>query len=48
MKRGVRIAVLTVLAVLGTVFLLFGIFGGQALTVLRKAAKICLECIGIG
>ncbi len=48
MKRSVRICTFAVLAVLGTVFLLFGIFGGQALTVLGKAAKICLECIGIG
>ena len=48
MKRPVRIAMISVLAVCGTAFLLYGIFSGQALTVLRKAARICLECIGIG
>lgn len=48
MKRPVRIAIFSVLAVCGTAFLLYGIFSGQALTVLRKAARICLECIGIG
>lgn len=48
MKRSVRICTFAVLALAGTVFLLYGIFAGQALTVLGKAAKICLECIGIG
>ena len=48
MKRPVRIAIDAVLAALGTAFLLYGIFSGQALTVLRKATLICLECIGIG
>ena len=48
MKRSVRICIFTVLALAGTAFLLYGIFSGQALTVLRKATLICLECIGIG
>lgn len=47
-KRGVRIGILSVLAIAGTAFLLFGIFSGQAESVLRKAIKICTECIGIG
>jgi hypothetical protein len=47
-KLPVRIAIIAVLAVLGTAFLLYGTLFGQALTVLRKATHICLECIGIG
>ena len=48
LKRPVRIAIISVLAVLGTAFLLYGVFSGQAMSVLRKATRICLECIGIG
>ena len=48
MKRGGRIALFSVLALAGTVFLLYGIFSGQAAAVLVKAANICRECIGIG
>ena len=47
-KRGVRIGILSVLAIAGTAFLLYGIFSGQAGSVLQKAIKICTECIGIG
>lgn len=36
------------LCALGGVFILLGIARGEFLTVLRKAAAICLECIGIG
>lgn len=36
-----------VLAV-GGLFLLTGVIRGETAVVLRKAAKICLECIGIG
>ncbi len=32
----------------GIVFASFGAFRGEAETVLAKAIKICLECIGIG
>ncbi len=48
MKRAVRIFIFTVLALAGTAFLLIGIFSGQVSSVLLKATKICLECIGIG
>ncbi|MBQ6332339.1 MAG: thioredoxin [Clostridia bacterium] len=48
MKRSVRICIFSVLAVLGTAFLLYGAFAGQASSVLTKATRICLECIGIG
>lgn len=29
-------------------FIGYGIFRGEVLTVLAKAIKICLECVGIG
>ena len=48
MKRTVRIVLFSVLALAGTVFLLIGIFSGQAEQVLVKATNICRECIGIG
>lgn len=34
--------------VLGLVFVGFGLLREEHLTVLKKAAAICLECIGIG
>ena len=48
MSRGVRIGLFCALAVIGTGFLLYGVFSGQALAVLHKAIRVCLECIGIG
>lgn len=35
-------------ALLGLVFMLFGVYRGEAETVLAKAIRVCLECIGIG
>ena len=32
----------------GMVFILVGIFRGEAATVLSKAIKLCMECVGIG
>lgn len=34
--------------VVGVMFLLQGIYGGQLEDMYRKAVMICLECIGIG
>ena len=48
MTRPVRIGLFAALAVLGAAFLLYGIFSGQAIAVLNKAIRVCLECIGIG
>ncbi len=36
------------LAVFGAVLTVVGYFRGEASTVLIKAIRICLECIGIG
>lgn len=35
-------------AILGIVFMLFGVYRGEADVVLAKAIRVCLECIGIG
>ena len=37
-----------VLLIVGVVMLCFGVWRGEALTVLNKAIKLCLECVGIG
>lgn len=37
-----------VAAVVGLVMTFFGYYRGEAGTVLSKAIRICLECIGIG
>ena len=48
LTRSIRIGLFAALAVLGAAFLLYGIFSGQAIAVLNKAIRVCLECIGIG
>ena len=48
MKRTAHICTFAVLALAGTVFLLYGIFLGQVAPILNKAIHICMECIGIG
>ena len=45
-KRANLIAAL--LAVLGVLFMLIGIFRGEVFIVMTKAINVCLECIGIG
>lgn len=37
-----------VLAVVGAVLMVAGYFRGEVSTVLMKAVRVCLECIGIG
>ncbi|MFR4977806.1 MAG: CD1871A family CXXC motif-containing protein [Butyricicoccus sp.] len=36
------------LLMLSAVMMIYGAWNGEAAIVLRKATKICLECIGIG
>ena len=43
-KAAVQIALLFA----GTAMLCFGVWRGETATVLSKAIKLCLECVGIG
>ena len=48
MKRKVPLAVTGLLLVLALLACAFGIRRGEMKTIHRKAAAVCLECIGIG
>ena len=37
-----------VLLIAGAVMVCFGVWRGETMTVLSKAIKLCLECVGIG
>ena len=41
-----KVAVQTLLLVVGTVMLCAGVLRGEAATVLSKAIRLCLECVG--
>lgn len=43
-----RLAVSLCLFLLGTLMIVLGVLRGEHHTVLEKAIRICLECIGIG
>ena len=38
----------TLLACVGALMMLYGIYRGEVTVVWEKAVKICMECIGIG
>jgi len=43
-----KAAAQAVLLAAGIAMLCFGVWRGEAATVLSKAIKLCLECVGIG
>ena len=48
MKKRIPKTAGVVTAVIGLAMTFFGCYRGEAETVLSKAIRICLECIGIG
>lgn len=48
MRRLNKKSVAPMLLILSALMILYGAWDGEAAIVLRKATKICLECIGIG
>ena len=47
-KKSAVQAVQAALLVVGIAMLCFGVWRGETATVLSKAIKLCLECVGIG
>ena len=43
-----KAAAQVILLAAGAATLCFGVWRGEAATVLSKAIKLCLECVGIG
>ena len=48
LSHGKKAAVQAMLLIAGAAMLCFGVWRGEVATVLSKAVKLCLECVGIG
>ena len=48
MKKELSPKLGAVIGIIGIVMTFVGVYRGEAETVLTKAIRICLECIGIG
>ncbi len=48
LSHGKKAAAQAALLMIGAAMLCFGVWRGEAATVLSKAVKLCLECVGIG
>lgn len=48
MSHGKKAAVQAALLLLGAAMLGYGVWRGEVDTVLSKAIRLCLECVGIG
>ena len=48
LRNSTKAAVQAALLVVGIAMLCFGVWRGETATVLSKAIKLCLECVGIG
>ena len=48
MSQGKKAAAQTALLIAGIAMMCLGAWRGEAATVLSKAIKLCLECVGIG
>ncbi|MFR1782928.1 MAG: CD1871A family CXXC motif-containing protein [Sarcina ventriculi] len=48
MKNKTKSIIQSILLAVGSIMLVYGTYRGEAVTVLTKAIKLCLECIGIG
>lgn len=48
LSHGKKAAAQAMLLIAGAAMLCFGVWRGEVATVLSKAVKLCLECVGIG
>ena len=48
LSHGKKAALQIILLIAGVSILCFGVWRGEVDTVLSKAIKLCLECVGIG